>query len=179
MLRGIWALMALVIVLLMVGVPVAMAQDEVIPTEEVPSVDVVPVAVDALPTYEERATVTLRDAVLAILFATGATLGTVIVVLAVTSGKLIALVIERLYQSVPSYLQPAAANAIGAGLDKLDEVSKTTKFTWDDEAVAVLKEELAPVIVGYVADQLRLQTADALNKFRARVEAREVVEDTP
>lgn len=163
-----WSGIFAVLMMMALVAPVAMAQD-VTPEPVADVVESAPdVVVDAIPTYEERATVTLRDSVMAIVVVVAGAIGAIAVILARTSAKTTALAIEKIYLSVPSYLQPSAATAISAGLDKLGDVAKTTKFVWDDEAIAVLKAELTPVISGQINAQMATYTAELLNQLEAR-----------
>jgi len=157
----------LMIMMLLMVVSAVSAQ-EVTPSPEVEVPIVVEdegVAVDVVLDYEARATTTLRDAVIAIVVVMGGVgvaistaIGGIAIILARTSASTTALAIERVYSSVPSYLQSSVASAIGAGVQRLEALAKETPFTWDDVYISKLKEELLPVIVNQIQNELAQAT---------------------
>jgi len=150
-----WLGFLMIMVLLMVVSAVSAQEVTPSPEVEVPIVVVDEgVAVDVVLDYEAQATTTLRDAVIAIVVVISTAVGGIAIILARTSASTTALAIERMYSSVPSYLQSSVASAIGAGVQRLESLAKETPFTWDDVYIAKLKEELLPVIVTQIQKEL-------------------------
>lgn len=139
-----------VVMLFVIGTPLAMAQDS---TDEAPIIvvddggELVSPVESPVPSAEERATVTLRDAVIAIVVVVATAIGSIAVILSRTSANVVGIALDRLHSSVPSYLQPSFASAIGAGVGRLKEVATSTQFTdLDDEFVATLERVVAPIV---------------------------------
>lgn len=152
--------LVMIILLVLFGASAVFAQDVTPePTADVVGEVVVDDVVGVLPTYEERATTTLRDAVIAILAAVGVTIGTITVILSRTSANVTALALEKLYSSVPSYLQPSMASALEGGVGRLKEYAKTTPYTWDDDYVAELEKLIDPIVKNRIS-QLVAQVAE-------------------
>jgi len=168
--RRAWNIFAVVILLFVIGTPLAMAQDA---TEEAPAgeiVAVVPVEeAPASPTIEERATTTLRDAVIAILVVVSSAIGTITILLARTNAKVIGLALEKMYLSVPSYLQPSVASALEGGVGRLSDYAKTTPYQWDDEFVSELQKVIDPIVKSRIG-QLVAQMAQAGAKAKTEAE---------
>jgi hypothetical protein len=150
MLRGIWALVALVIILLMVGVPVAMA-DEVTPEpvdDAVTGFEVVaPVGESALVV---DVTNTLRESVTDVVAVVVGAIGAVVMVLAGTFAVVISRLGSQLYQSTPIYYKDALASFLDKFTLQLQSISKDVKtpFEFDDVFANKLREMVVPIIVG-------------------------------
>jgi hypothetical protein len=165
---------AVVILLFVIGTPLAMAQDA---TEEAPAGDVVVVddvivpveEAPASPTIEERATTTLRDAVIAILVVVSGAIGTITILLARTNAKVVGLALEKMYLSVPSYLQPSVASALEGGVGRLSDYAKSTPYQWDDEFVSELQKVIDPIVKSRIG-QLVAQMAQAGAKAKTEAE---------
>lgn len=169
--RHVWNIFAVVIILLVIGTPFAMAQDA---TEEAPAGDVVVSDGGVLAELEADATQTFADALGKIILVVVGAIGSVQVIISGAFAVVIALALNKLFLSTPPNYQPTVANVIADAVTALDKVAKKTTFTWDDDAIARLREELAPIIAKQVKAQLENGIVQAYN-----AKMQELAKETP
>lgn len=170
--------LSVLMVLMVFGTAVTMAQD--VTPEPEPLGDVVNVGgVVADETLEERATITLRDAVISILlvvgtvitFITGA-IGAIAVILSQTAGKVVAMVIKQVIDSTPAQFKPAVANAVAGGLVELQSKSAELKtfHEFDNEFVEQLVIGLTPLLEGLIDKRMTDHIQEAYRRAKYPVD---------
>ena len=142
--------LAVLLVLMVIGVAVSVAQ-ETTPTPEATDEAVVVDEVVAL--VDESALATevtyaMRDSTMQIIVVIGATIGSVVLILAALVAKLLSIALDKIYMSVPSHYRPAFADVVDRGTQQLIDIAKTlpTPFEFDDVIANKLRELAEPII---------------------------------
>lgn len=164
--RSVWNIFAVVIVLFVIGTPLAMAQDA---TEEAPAGDVVVVAVEESALVNDVSN-TLRESVTNVVVVVVGAIGAIVVILAGVFAVVIGKLGGHLYQSVPSYYRDALNQFLDKFTLQLQDVSKnvSTPFEFDDVFTAKLREQVMLLITPVVQAELIKASNALVEKARAQ-----------